>query len=310
MADPRHIPSIDALCARPAVIAMTARHGRPATVDALRRAVTELFHRLVTASPELPDEMAAAAANLTDPRHVVYLVASVVPTDVATRQALLEMDPVVAKLRRLVDLLQREVAVRELGRKITSDTEERLSQRQRLLLDMLRNVLGADLAAPRRLRQVTPPRVGLALLDDAQEQFFEGRGWVANKLHLPAVTLDQLAQVPAKLLADLHATGLHLDAVSKANRSTSWFDPMRLLTGRLPVVATGVLETQNGSGRFVLESATVSGVPVPRTVLQRIVSYYSSTPDDPDGICLDDAFALPAQIVEIRVQPGQALVVQ
>ena len=60
----------------------------------------------------------------------------------------------------------------------------------------------------------------------------------------------------------------------------------------------------------MLESATISGVPVPKTVLQQVVSYYSRTPEDPDGIGLDDAFELPAQIQEIRVQPGQAVVVQ
>ncbi len=115
----------------------------PATeVDALRRAVADLFHRLVVASPELPDEMAAAAANLTDPRHAVYFVASVVPFDMATRQTLLELDPMTAKLRRLVDALQGEVAVRELGRKISSDTEERLSKRQRevYLREQLRSI--------------------------------------------------------------------------------------------------------------------------------------------------------------------------
>jgi ATP-dependent Lon protease len=115
----------------------------PATeVDALRRAVADLFHRLVVASPELPDEMAAAAANLTDPRHAVYFVTSVVPFDMATRQTLLELDPITAKLRRLVDALQGEVAVRELGRKISSDTEERLSKRQRevYLREQLRSI--------------------------------------------------------------------------------------------------------------------------------------------------------------------------
>ena len=86
-------------------------------LDALRRAVVDIFRRLVEASPELPDELAAAAENVTEPRHLVYFVASVVPIDVAARQALLEMDPLTAKLRRLVDLLQREVAVRELRRK-------------------------------------------------------------------------------------------------------------------------------------------------------------------------------------------------
>jgi ATP-dependent Lon protease len=122
----------------------------PATeVDAHRRAVVDIFRRLVEASPELPDELATAVQSITDPRHVVYLVASMVPIDLATRQELLEMDPITAKLRRLVDLLQRELAVRELGRKITTDTEERLSKTQRdfYLREQLRSIqreLGED----------------------------------------------------------------------------------------------------------------------------------------------------------------------
>jgi ATP-dependent Lon protease len=118
-------------------------------VDALRRAVVDIFRRLVEASPELPDELGTAVENVTDPRHVVYFVASVVPLDMAARQELLEMDPVTAKLRRLVDLLQRELAVRELGQKITTDTEERLSKTQRdyYLREQLRSIqreLGED----------------------------------------------------------------------------------------------------------------------------------------------------------------------
>ncbi len=111
-------------------------------VDALRRAVVDIFRRLVEASAELPDELAVAAENLADPRHVVYFVASVVPLDMAARQELLERDPVAAKLRRLIDLLQRELAVRELGRKITTETEERLSKKQReyYLREQLRSI--------------------------------------------------------------------------------------------------------------------------------------------------------------------------
>ncbi|MGH8480298.1 MAG: endopeptidase La [Gammaproteobacteria bacterium] len=125
--------------------------GQATEVDALRRAVVDIFRRLVEASPELPDELAGAAENVADPRHVVYFVASVVPLEVAARQELLEMDPVTAKLRRLVDLLQRQVAVRELGRKITTDTEERLSKKQReyYLREQLQSIqreLGEDAA--------------------------------------------------------------------------------------------------------------------------------------------------------------------
>src|SRR5581483_8161999 len=80
--------------------------------------------------------------NVADPRHLAYFVGSVVPIESAARQQLLETDPVTAKLRRLIDLLQRQLAVRELGRKITSETEERLSKQQRdfYLREQLRSI--------------------------------------------------------------------------------------------------------------------------------------------------------------------------
>jgi ATP-dependent Lon protease len=111
-------------------------------VDALRRAVGDIFRRLVAASSELPDELAPAAETFTDPRHALYFVASVAVPDSTARQELLELDPLTAKLRRLIDLLQREVAVRELGRKITTDTEERLTKKQRefYLREQLRSI--------------------------------------------------------------------------------------------------------------------------------------------------------------------------
>src|SRR6266446_4278174 len=110
--------------------------------EALRLAVVEVLRRLVEASRELPDDLAAAVASVTDPRHVAYFIASVMPLDLEVRQELLEATPVTAKLRRLLDILQRDVAVRELGRKITSETEERLSKTQReyYLREQLRSI--------------------------------------------------------------------------------------------------------------------------------------------------------------------------
>jgi len=51
-------------------------------------------------------------------------------------------------------------------------------------------------------------------------------------------------------------------------------------------------------------------VPVPKFLLQQIVSYYSRSPEFPNGINIDDPFALPARIREIQVQRGQAIIVQ
>ena len=61
-------------------------------LDALRLAAVDIFRRLVEASPDLPQELAATVAGISDPRHVVYLAASVLPIDFATRQALLESE--------------------------------------------------------------------------------------------------------------------------------------------------------------------------------------------------------------------------
>ncbi|HET9488198.1 MAG TPA: endopeptidase La [Methylomirabilota bacterium] len=117
-------------------------NGQASESEPLRHAVAEIFRRLVEVSPDLPDELAVAAENVSDSRHLAYFVASVVPFDVATRQAVLETDPLSAKLRRLVDLLQRELAVRELGRKITTETQERLTKQQRefYLREQLRSI--------------------------------------------------------------------------------------------------------------------------------------------------------------------------
>ena len=100
-----------------------------------------------------------------------------------------------------------------------------------------------------------------------------------------------------------------LDVV-RAQKTRGWLDPLAYLSGRVPLSATGVLITQDGVGRFQLESAEISGVAVPKTVLQELLSYYSRTPDDPDGINMDDPFELPSGIREIRVRKGDAMVIQ
>ena len=85
---------------------------------------------------------------------------------------------------------------------------------------------------------------------------------------------------------------------------------MSYLTGRLPVTATGTLKTSNGTGQFLLETAAIGAVPIPKLVLQEIVSYYSRTTSNPNGIGLDDRFALPSRIREIQVERGQAIIIQ
>jgi hypothetical protein len=106
------------------------------------------------------------------------------------------------------------------------------------------------------------------------------------------------------------AATVDLDVIAKRRSTGRTLDPWAYLGGRVPVTLSGVLHTQNGTGRFELEEAAVSGVSVPPSVLQDIVAYYSKTADDPDGVRLNEPFKLPAQIKQIEVGRGQAVVVQ
>jgi hypothetical protein len=99
-----------------------------------------------------------------------------------------------------------------------------------------------------------------------------------------------------------------LDRVRQSMGATSVLNPLSYLRGRLPVVATGTLTSRDGVARLQFESATVSGVRVPKVVLQQIVSYYSRSETFPSG--LDDPFTLPAGIREIQVERGRAIVIQ
>ena len=100
-----------------------------------------------------------------------------------------------------------------------------------------------------------------------------------------------------------------LDAV-RTQKQRGWLDPLGYLTGRMPITAAGTLTTKAGIGQFKLESAEISGVTIPKTVLQELLSYYSRTKENPAGINMDDPFELPSRIQEIRVGQAQATIVQ
>ena len=118
----------------------------------------------------------------------------------------------------------------------------------------------------------------------------------------PVVTIDDAGRLTGRAIVDL-------DEVKRAQRNEG-MSVLALLSGRVPVEASGVLHAAGGKGKFDIETATVNGVPVPKTILQQVVSYYSRTPDNPAGIDLEAPFELPVGIREIITQKGQALIVQ
>src|SRR4051794_16276648 len=97
--------------------------------EALRRLVAEEFQRLAALANQ-PEEVAAAIAEIGDPRALAYMVASSVRMPPEVRQEVLELDSVTAKLQRLTRFLARELELLELGRRIQSSAQEQMTKSQ------------------------------------------------------------------------------------------------------------------------------------------------------------------------------------
>jgi len=119
----------------------------------------------------------------------------------------------------------------------------------------------------------------------------------------PAIAIQGDGRLSGRAVVDL-------DVVRRANPPRSLLDPKNLLMGRVPLSASGVLRTSNGTGRFALESANIGNLPLPKLLLDEIVSYYTRSESRPSRFTTDDPFPLPAAIREIQVTRGQAVIVQ
>ncbi|MBN1582883.1 MAG: endopeptidase La [Anaerolineae bacterium] len=100
-------------------------------VEALMRNIVELFRQLVSLTPHIPDEVTMMATNIDDPRQLAYIIATSLRMEVEDAQNILEIDDVTDKLRKLTTLLQRELEVLELGKKIQQEAQGSMEKVQR-----------------------------------------------------------------------------------------------------------------------------------------------------------------------------------
>ena len=100
-------------------------------IEAATRNVTDLFSRLADLVPSIPGELISSMLNTDDPLHLVYSIATYIRIDLEEAQELLELPTLGEKLRRLIQILSKEVEVLELGRKIQSDAKAEMEKMQR-----------------------------------------------------------------------------------------------------------------------------------------------------------------------------------
>ncbi len=148
----------------------------------------------------------------------------------------------------------------------------------------------------------TPIRTGFT--DREVNAYFKIKGpeFLPEGLLNPQVTIGDGGKLDARAIVDL-------DAALKT-KQRSFFDPLSWLSGKTEVTATGTVRAAEGMGTLQLDNATLGGISIPKTLLQTLVSYYTRTPDAPQGFDIDKPFVLPAKIRAVETRRGEATVVQ
>jgi ATP-dependent Lon protease len=100
-------------------------------LEALARNVQRSFTSIVGQVPYLPDELAVMVANVDDPVMLSNLISGALRLSTAEKQALLEELDVTKRLRRLSEILARELQLVALDSEIQSQVQSELEKGQR-----------------------------------------------------------------------------------------------------------------------------------------------------------------------------------
>jgi len=100
-------------------------------LDALSRNIAIQFQKIINLVPHLPDELQVVVMNISDPGKLADLVASNLNLALEERQEILEAIDVKERLEKLTILVNRELAILEMGTKIQDQVQMALSKNQR-----------------------------------------------------------------------------------------------------------------------------------------------------------------------------------
>ncbi len=102
-----------------------------AELEALTRNVQRTFSGIIEQIPYLPEELQLAVTNIDEPSALGHLIAGALRIPTGEKQELLEEPDVARRLRRLSEILARELEVIQLGSEIQSQVESEIGKGQR-----------------------------------------------------------------------------------------------------------------------------------------------------------------------------------
>jgi ATP-dependent Lon protease len=100
-------------------------------IEALARNARDQFEHIAKMIPSIPRELVDSIINISDPLQTAYSIANFERMELVDAQAILELDSVEEKLRKLVSILAREGEVLDLGQKIQNEARSEIEKVQR-----------------------------------------------------------------------------------------------------------------------------------------------------------------------------------
>ncbi len=100
-------------------------------IEALMTNLVNLFARVVQASPTLPAEVVYMAQSIKEPGTLADMVASALNTSAEEKQKVLETLDVSERLREVTRIVNKQLEILELGKKIQDQVKEDLDKKQR-----------------------------------------------------------------------------------------------------------------------------------------------------------------------------------
>ncbi|MBQ0931996.1 endopeptidase La [Ideonella sp. 4Y16] len=100
-------------------------------VEALRRAVTQQFDQFVKLNKKIPPEILTSIAGIDEPGRLADTIAAHLPLKLESKQSVLDLFEVAERLEKLLELLEHEVDILQVEKRIRGRVKRQMEKSQR-----------------------------------------------------------------------------------------------------------------------------------------------------------------------------------
>ena len=100
-------------------------------IEALRRAVTQQFDQYVKLNKKIPPEILTSIAGIDDPGRLADTIAAHLPLKLEAKQSVLDLFSVPKRLEKLLELLEHEVDILQVEKRIRGRVKRQMEKSQR-----------------------------------------------------------------------------------------------------------------------------------------------------------------------------------